>query len=38
LKNDLRFQDKEVDEQKNRALILEKEAKNLLERQKSLSD
>jgi hypothetical protein len=38
LKNDLRFQDKEVDEQKTKVNVLEKEHKNLVERTRHLSD
>jgi len=38
LKNDLRFQDKEVDEQHSRVVVLEKEAKNLNERAKHLTE
>lgn len=38
LKNDLRFQDKEVDEQKLKVSVLEKEHKTLVERTRHLSD
>jgi chromosome segregation ATPase len=38
LKNDLRFQDKEVDEQKTKVNVLEKEHKNLVERSRHLND
>lgn len=38
MKNDLRFQDKEVDEQQSRVVVLDKEAKNLNERAKHLTE
>ena len=38
MKNDLRFQEKEVDDQATRLQVLEKESRNLADRSKNLNE